>query len=431
MMSTLPTVGTILYLYSMCYVDATSQLMCQCTGMAMDDLKGKIREKAIEHGFKLCRITAPQLDKRHIQGLQNWLDADMQADMNWMAEEVRLQRRKQPESMLSDVQSIITVAMPYTPPAYSLDEACHAEGQGVISAYAHGDDYHDLMKKRLKAFAADLDLMLGKRDQRVFVDTAPVLEHALAEASGLGWQGKHTLTIHRDMGSWFLLGEIFTTANIEVDEAAINHCGSCSACINICPTGAIVAPYVVDARLCISYLTIEYDGFIPHHLRTLMGNRIYGCDDCQMVCPWNSHASQVTLRLHDQNEWNDPLKPRGENHLPDLASLLHLDDDGFRKLFRKSPIKRSKRAGLLRNVCIAMGNSGNTLFVDDLITVLADDEILIRGHAAWALGRLSDTENYHRIGIELSYCSQREEDSEALDEMNVTIEYLRSKYDYT
>jgi len=333
--------------------------------------------------------------------------------------------------MLQDVRSVITVAMPYTPPAYSLDEACHAKQQGVISAYAHGDDYHDVMKKRLKALAAELDVMLGKHDQRVFVDTAPVLEHALAEAAGLGWQGKHSLTIDRKIGSWFLLGEIFTTADIAVDEPAINHCGSCSACIDVCPTKAIVAPYVVDARLCISYLTIEFDGFIPRPLRPLMGNRIYGCDDCQMVCPWNEHVSKAPLVLNDLQCSDDLLKPRRENYLPDLASLLRLDADGFRKLFRKSPIKRTKRAGLLRNVCIAMGNSGDAVFADGLLQALADDEALIRGHAAWALGRLEHVDNQQRIMTELHALSQCENNNEVLEEINITTEYLRSKCDYT
>jgi len=399
--------------------------------MLVDDIKQMIQFKALEHGFDLCRITSPKLESRHVQGLERWIEADMQADMGWMSEEIRMQRRKQPESMLQGVRSVISVAMSYTPPAYSLNEACIAKDQGVISSYAHGDDYHDLMKRSLKALAADLDQMLGKHDQRVFVDTAPVLEHALAESSGLGWQGKHSLSIHRELGSWFLLGEIFTTAKIEVDEAANNHCGTCSDCMRICPTQAIVAPYVVDARLCISYLTIEFDGFIPHPLRELMGNRIYGCDDCQMVCPWNKHASQSSLRLNDLNSWVDPLKPRGENLLPNLASLLHLDDCDFRQLFRKSPIKRTKRAGLLRNVCIAMGNSGNDAFVDDLLTVLDDKEALIRGHAAWALGRLSHVENHQRISEALHRCSSLESNNDVCEEINLTIQYLRSKYDYT
>ena len=398
--------------------------------MVNGGVKEMIKAKALEYGFALCRISSPSLDERHAQGLKRWIDAEMQADMDWMSEQIRMQRRMQPESMLQGVQSVISVAMTYAPPAYQLDEAWTATEQGVISAYAHGDDYHDVMKKRLKALAADLDLLLGKHDQRVFVDTAPVLEHALAESSGLGWQGKHSLTIHRDLGSWLLLGEIFTTARIEEDEPANNHCGSCSSCIDICPTQAIVAPYIVDARLCISYLTIEFDGFIPRPLRILMGNRIYGCDDCQMVCPWNQHAAKFTLKLDDLQTDVDLLKPRGENHLPNLVSLLRLDDDGFRQLFRKSPIKRTKRAGLLRNVCIAMGNSGNDVFVDHLLAVLEDEEPLIRGHAAWALGRLSHANNYQRLSTALHHQCCAEVDAGVCEEISVTIEYLRSKYDY-
>jgi len=338
-----------------------------------------------------------------------------------MAEEVRLQRRLSPESMLAGVRSIISVAMPYTPPAYTLHDANAVTEAGVITAYAHGDDYHDVMKKRIKALAANLDALLGVHDQRVFVDTAPVLEHALAENAGLGWQGKHTLTIHRDLGSWFLLGEIFTTAEIEPDESATNHCGTCSACMDICPTKAIVAPYVVDARLCISYLTIEYDGFIPHRLRPLMGNRIYGCDDCQSVCPWNGHAVGAEPE-------HDLLRPRGENHLPDLASLLHLDEDGFRRRFRKSPIRRTKRRGLLRNVCIAMGNSGHDAFVDDLMAVLADDEPLIRGHAAWALGQLACEHNMDMITRALVGSLDKEKENVVLEEMHTSIKSIRGRY---
>jgi len=395
--------------------------------MNSDQLKALIHVKASGYGFKLCRVTRPHVSGLHEKALQDWVDTGMQGDMGWMAEDVRLQRRKSPESMLEGVRSIITVAMPYTAPGYSLDEACVATDSGVITAYAHGYDYHDIMKKRLKAMAADLDGLLGKHRQRVFVDTAPVLEHALAESAGLGWQGKHSLTIHRDLGSWFLLGEIFTTAEIEADEPAINHCGTCSACMDVCPTKAIIAPYVVDARLCISYLTIEFDGFIPRHLRPLMGNRIYGCDDCQMVCPWNSHAASQPIMINDLQ--TDPLEPRGENHLPDLASLLRLDEDGFRQRFRKSPVRRTRRRGLLRNVCIAMGNSGHAGFVDDLVQVLGDNESLIRGHAAWALGQLTCEQDMDVVIQLLNGCLGTENNHDVLEEIYASIKYIRGKYD--
>lgn len=353
----------------------------------------------------------------------------MHADMAWMAEDMRLQRRKNPESLLQDVCSIITLAMPYTPPDYSLHDACAEKASGVVTAYAHGDDYHDVMKKRLKALASELDTLFGKHEQRVFVDTAPVLEHALAASAGLGWQGKHSLTIHRDLGSWFLLGEIFTTLAIKPDTSASNHCGSCSACMDICPTGAIVAPYVVDARLCISYLTIEFDGFIPRHLRPLMGNRIYGCDDCQIVCPWNGHAVGKAGDEHGGSI--DPLRPRGENKLPDLASLLRLDEGGFRQRFHKSPVRRTRRRGLLRNVCIAMGNSGHAAFADNLMQVLDDEEPLIRGHAVWAIGQLADDRNHRYIAQLLHARSAQEKDERVLEEISSSMQNIRGKYDHT
>jgi len=400
-----------------CY--AAEPPLCQSGAMAVMSLKENIRERAAGYGFALCHVTQPDVGALHAEALQRWCDAGMQGDMAWMGEVVRLERRKTPESMLEGVKSIITVAMPYTAPAYGLEEASAAKESGVITAYAHGDDYHDIMKKRLKALALELDEMLGVHDQRVFVDTAPVLEHALADASGLGWQGKHTLTIDRKLGSWFLLGEIFTTAEIEPDESATNHCGSCTACIDVCPTQAIVAPFVVDARLCISYLTIEFDGFIPSQLRPLMGNRIYGCDDCQMVCPWNGHVSK------DKPLIDDLLMPKGENNLPDLASLLRLDDEGFRIRFRRSPIKRTKRRGLLRNVCIAMGNSGMTTFVPALLDVLDDHEALIRGHAAWALARLTDQDNQAQLLAALALQLEHEKDPAALQEFSSAIEDIK------
>ncbi|MDX8407420.1 MAG: tRNA epoxyqueuosine(34) reductase QueG, partial [Mariprofundaceae bacterium] len=271
------------------------------------------------------------------------------------------------------------------------------------------------MKKRLKALARDLDDLLGPHDQRVYVDTAPVLEHALAESSGLGWQGKHSLTLNRELGSYFMLAELFTTADIEADEPAAFHCGSCTACMDICPTKAIVAPFTVDANLCISYLSIEYKGFIRRDLRPLMGNRIYGCDDCQMVCPWNKHASSPDPDL---------LMPRRENILADLASLLQLDEADFRQRFAKSPVKRTGRAALQRNICIAMGNSGDAAFVPLLTAALKHDAALVRGHAAWALGRLASVDRNDVLAA-LQTASTAERDEQALEEMNLTIENIR------
>jgi len=379
--------------------------------MESEQLKTLICAKALEHGFDLCRFARPDVSELHQNAYQDWIATDMLGDMAWMAEESRAERRKQPESMLDGVLIVITVGMRYSPPPNMLEETESRRGRGVIAAYAHGDDYHELMKKRLKALARDLDTLLGRHNQRVYVDTAPVLEHALAEASGLGWQGKHSLTINRELGSWFLLGELFTTAGIEPDAPASNHCGSCMACMNICPTKAIVAPYVVDARLCISYLTIEYGGFIPRRLRPLMGNHIFGCDDCQAICPWNRHVTAPD---------RDLLNPQGENCLPELASLLALDEEGFRVRFRRSPVKRTGRAGLLRNVCIAMGNSGDAGFVPMLTEALQNKSPLVRAHAAWALARLAPKDG--SVLACLRQAQAAEQDKESHEDMSITIE---------
>jgi len=387
--------------------------------MPCDPLKTQIRAKALEHGFDLCRFARPDVREPHQSGYQAWVAAEMHGEMGWMAEESRVERRKQPDSMLDDVRTVITVGMCHTPPPYSLKEAESERGRGVIASYAHGDDYHEVVKKRLKALAHDLDALLGPHDQRVYVDTAPVLEHALAENAGLGWQGKHSLTINRETGSWMMLGEVFTTAEIEPDKSAENHCGTCTACMDICPTKAIVAPYVVDARLCISYLTIEFDGFIPRKLRPLMGNHIFGCDDCQMVCPWNRQAHAPDPNL---------LAPREKNVLPELAGLLQLDDEAFHRRFRKSPVKRTGRGGLLRNVCITMGNSGDTGFVPALAAALTDTEALIRGHAAWALGRLASEANSRQIHTALKQRQPQENNEEVLQEISLSIQDIKDIY---
>lgn len=384
--------------------------------MQTAEMKQTIVAMARTHGFDLCHFTRPAFPDKHREGLDHWIAASMQGQMDYMAEEGRCIRRKQPEVLVEGVKAVISVAMRHSPPAYKLDQSINARNNGVIAAYAHGDDYHDVVKKRLRALAADLDELLGKHDQRVFTDTAPILEHALAEEGGLGWQGKHTLTIHRKLGSWMMLGEIFTTAEITPDDPASFHCGTCNACIDICPTKAIVEPFVVDARRCISYLTIEYNGFIERELRPLMGNRIFGCDDCQAICPWNRHASAPEPDL---------LIPRKENSLPDLSELFSLDDEAFKSRFRKSPVKRSKRAGLLRNVAIAMGNSSNPDFVPALIESLNDHEPLIRGHAVWALEQLYPHKREGDIQEALSYLSATETDPNVLEEIELTLRKLK------
>lgn len=324
-----------------------------------------------------------------------------------MADSERLQRRIHPHALLPGVRTVISLAMRHHPPAYTLSEALHAKGRGVIAAYAQGDDYHEVMKKRLKALARALDALLGRHDQRVYVDTAPILEHALAERAGLGWQGKHSLTIQRDIGSWFLLGELFTTAELPVDRAARAHCGRCRACLDVCPTGAIVAPYVVDARRCIAYLTIEYKGMIPHALRPLIGRRVFGCDDCQHVCPWNRKVVPAD---------EDLLGVRREHVLPDLAQLFLHDEEAFRARFRKSPVRRTGRAAMLRNVCIAMGNDGDPRWRTPLRQALDDPSALVRAHAFWALTRLGGETKMLRAAV------AREQDPEARRDMLRTLQ---------
>lgn len=337
-----------------------------------------IRKLAKKHGFDACHFSRPMIKAQDKDALSDWLANDYQANMTWMAEATRLERRKNPKLMLDDVQTVICLAMRHTPPTYDLKMAQQSKERGVVASYAYGLDYHDVMKKRLKALARDLDVLLGEHGQRVYVDTAPVLEHALAASSGLGWQGKHSLTIHREHGSYLMLGEIFTTASIEVDQEASQHCGSCTACLDVCPTKAIIAPYVVDANLCISYLTIEYKGVIPRDLRSKMGNHIYGCDDCQMVCPWNRKITAV----------DDILMVNQAHILPMLSELLLLDEEGFRQHFRKSPVKRTGRVAMLRNICVSMGNSGIADFIPQLLIASKGEEALIRVHAIWAISQL-------------------------------------------
>ncbi|HKI61900.1 MAG TPA: tRNA epoxyqueuosine(34) reductase QueG [Mariprofundaceae bacterium] len=380
-------------------------------------LKESIVRLAAKHGFDACHFTLPKIDAPFGQHLDEWLAAGFHADLTWMAESERLARRKNPSCMLDGVKTVICVAMRYSPPAYALSDAEYASDKGVISAYAHGNDYHDVMKKRLKTLARDLDALLGKHDQRIYVDTAPVLEHALAESSGLGWQGKHSLTLNRKIGSWFLLGELFTTAEIDPDHSASQHCGSCRACIDICPTKAIVAPFVVDSNRCISYLTIEYRGYIPRELRSMMGNRVYGCDDCQMICPWNRHATAPKPDL---------LTPKRENILPGLVSLLQLDEVDFRNRFAKSPVKRSGRVVLQRNVCIAMGNTKDVRFAPMLVEALKHDSPLVRGHAAWALEQLN-TKDCEEILAALEAARSSEADEQAREEIDLTIRNIRMK----
>jgi epoxyqueuosine reductase len=307
--------------------------------------------------------------------LRAFLAAGSHGDMDWMARHA--DRRGDPRALWPDVRSIIMLGVNYGPdddPLAILRERL----RGAISVYAQGDDYHDLIKPRLKALARQLIGQAGG-DVKVFVDTAPVMEKPLAQAAGLGWQGKHTNLVSRTHGSWLFLGAIFTTLELPPDPAEVDHCGSCHACLDICPTAAFPAPYRLDARRCISYLTIEHKGPIPHALRRAIGNRIYGCDDCLAVCPWNKFA---------QAGREAKLAARAALRAPALAELARLDDAGFRALFAKTAVKRIGRARFLRNVLIAIGNAGDASLVPATERLLDDASPLVRGAAIWALGRL-------------------------------------------
>ncbi len=295
--------------------------------------------------------------------------------MAWMA--ANAERRRDPRAFWPDVRSIIMLGINYGPHDDAL-AILQQRTRGAISVYAQGDDYHDVIKPRLKQIGRWLIDNAGG-DIKVFVDTAAVMEKPLAEAAGLGWQGKHTNLVSRDLGSWLFLGAIFTTLELPADEAERDHCGSCRACLDICPTDAFPAPYRLDARRCISYLTIEHKGPIPRELRAPMGNRIYGCDDCLAVCPWNKFA-----RAGRETK----LAARDALRGPSLADLARLDDAAFRGLFAHSPVKRIGRARFLRNVLVAIGNSGDPELAAEAERLLADASPLIRGAAIWALGRL-------------------------------------------
>jgi epoxyqueuosine reductase len=307
--------------------------------------------------------------------LREFLAAGAHGDMDWMAKHA--ERRADPRVLWPDVRSIVMLGLNYGPgddPLAILEQRT----RGGISVYARGDDYHELIKRRLKALGRWLIANAGG-DIKVFIDTAPLMEKPLAAAAGLGWQGKHTNLVSRQWGSWLFLGAIFTTLDLPPDAPEQDHCGHCRACLDVCPTAAFPAPYRLDARRCISYLTIEHKGAIPRDLRPLMGNRIYGCDDCLAVCPWNKFA--VAGR-------EAKLAAREALRAPKLADLVRLDDSAFRALFSKSPVKRIGRARFVRNVLIAIGNSGDAKLAGEAERLLGDVSPLVRGAAVWALGRL-------------------------------------------
>jgi epoxyqueuosine reductase len=342
----------------------------------MNSLKQQIREQAREAGFDTVRFTAPDTIPGAANRLAEFIAEGRHGDMAWMAETEA--RRADPLTLWPEARSVIVLGLNYGPDGDPL-AILECPTRGGISVYARGKDYHDLVKKKLKRVAGWLHRERGC-DVKVFVDTAPVMEKPLAEAAGLGWQGKHTNLVSREFGSWLFLGSIFTTEQIAPDERDGDHCGACRRCLDICPTNAFPAPYQLDARRCISYLTIEHKGHIAEEFRVAMGNRIFGCDDCLAVCPWNKFA---------QGSQEARLAARAETDNPPLEELLCLDDAGFRTRFAGTPVKRAGRDRFIRNVLIAAGNSGDRALLPQVEALLEDASPLVRAMAVWALSRLS------------------------------------------
>jgi epoxyqueuosine reductase len=340
-------------------------------------LDSAIRARALALGFDACRFAAARADPLWGERLRAWLATGAQGDMGWMAETA--ERRASPQALWPEARSVVMLGLNYGPAEDPLAALARREA-GAISVYARHRDYHDVIKGRLKELAAFMLKKAGGGDVKVFVDTAPLMEKPLAQAAGLGWQGKHTNLVSRDFGSWLFLGAILTDLTLAPDAAERDHCGACRACLDACPTQAFVAPYQLDARRCVSYLTIEHKGPIPRDFRVAIGNRVYGCDDCLAVCPWNKFA-QATREAK--------LAARDDLVSPPLADLARLDDAGFRARFAGSPVKRIGRARFLRNVLIAIGNSGVAALAAEAARLLDDPEPLARGAAVWALARLA------------------------------------------
>jgi epoxyqueuosine reductase len=340
-------------------------------------LRESLEAKARELGFAAFGVARSDATPRTGERLRQWLEEGCHGDMIWMAETA--ERRGSPAGLWPEVRSVISLGMSYAPGVDPLALAERPE-VGRISVYAQGADYHDTVKKALKALARWMVEEAGC-ELKVFVDTAPVMEKPLAEAAGLGWQGKHTNLVSRADGSWLFLGAIYTTLELEPSRAPHPvHCGSCTACLDACPTNAFPAPFRLDARRCISYLTIEHKGPIPEEFREAIGNRIYGCDDCLSVCPWN--------RFADTARRNQAFLPRAELVAPALGDLLALDDAAFRQVFAGSPIKRIGRGRMVRNAAIAAGNSGRAELVPVLERLCADEDAVVADAANWALGKL-------------------------------------------
>jgi epoxyqueuosine reductase len=354
---------------------AAAELQTKPPTASAADPRPAIRARAAELGFDVVRFAAPTLAPRTSQALAQFLADGAQGDMDWLARHA--DRRSDPRTLWPEAGSVIVLGTNYGPDHDPL-AILKRPDRAAISVYAQGRDYHDVIKPRLKTLGRWLAQAFGG-DLKVFVDTAPVMEKPLAQDAGAGWQGRHTNLVSRQFGSWLFLAEIFTTLVLEPDAPEADHCGTCHACLDICPTAAFPAPYRLDARRCLSYLSIEHKGHIPAEFRVPMGNRIYGCDDCLAVCPWNKFARR-TAEL--------AFQPRASLTAPRLADLARLDDAAFRAAFSGSPIKRIGRDRFVRNVLIALGNSGDPALADTAEALVDDPSPLVRAMGVWALGRL-------------------------------------------
>ena len=350
-------------------------------------LKDALVHEARALSFDCVGVTDPDAITQAAQHFRAFIEAGAHGDMDWLASQP--ERRTDPRVLWPGVRSVIMLGVNYGPDENPL-AVLKQRMRGAISVYAQGDDYHNVIKKRLKMLARRLVAVSGA-EVKVFVDTAAVMEKPLAQAAGLGWQGKHTNLVSREFGSWLFLGAIFTAADLPRDQAEIDHCGSCQACLDICPTEAFPTPYKLDARRCISYLTIENKGPIPHEFRKAIGNRIYGCDDCLAACPWNKFA---------QAGRETKLAARDALRAPGLAELVRLDDSAFRTLFTKSPVKRIGRDRFIRNVLIAIGNTENVALADDAHRLLGDESPLVRGAAVWALSQLMVQQAFEALAFD-------------------------------
>jgi epoxyqueuosine reductase len=355
-----------------------------------NSLTKSIKGKALEVGFDLVGIS-PVDSFPENQFYKEWLAKGFAGEMRYMERDP--ETREDIRKIVPDARSVISCGMNYnTDYPYSVDQA--HRNRGWISRYAWGDDYHDVMKERLVSLEGHIREIAPKEIRsRVYVDTGPVLERVYGKYSGIGWYGKNTCLINKDIGSWIFLGEIITDVELDYDSPAPDRCGTCTMCLDACPTDALTEPYILDSNLCISYLTIEFRGKLPFGLREKMDNNIFGCDICQDVCPWNRKASVSQY---------EPFQPRNSSYEPDLVYLSQLSVEEFRNVFKNSAVKRAKRKGLIRNVMVAMGNSGDRAFIPYIKEGLKDDEALIRAHAVWALWRLEGRQSFDALSAHLN-----------------------------